>query len=378
MRLRLREFDVIKRLDPLAEHFAMASMWSAFQALAGKDAEYKVSFAVFHSRGDPIDGFSARKPEGFDFGCTPHNDFFEIRLTRTICRSDIKGGSRKLTGTMGLHKLENDVWLAFTSDDPDFFVNGLLRLLDSYRPKIARIDLSSEDLRRILEHVEKQTNGRITVKKAVLYSHQEEGEIDFKKKPLNDVFNAAENEDMYVDKIEYVLYQKNLVVLHAFASRDGVLYYYGGDIRNISAYFLRALSDVASGRVALLSNRERKKGEKALRPVEIVYRKSVFASREDNQKLINALSNMQLGGVAVMHRNPYTHAVVLDFYDGSTFDVVVTRPDRLMIVPGFKSSFHSLMRLCEQVFRDFSEGEIQESHTHEYQLSDFMGSTNSA
>ncbi len=375
----MREFDVIKRLDPLAEHFDMDSMWNAFQALAGKCAGYKVSFAVFHSKDNPSDRLTARKPEGFDFSLTSHIDFFEISLARTIYRSDIKGGSRRLSGTIGLHKLENDVWLAFTSDGPDFFFNGLLRLLDCYRPRVARIDLSSEDLRRILEQVEKRTNGNIIVKKAVLYSHQEEGEIDFKKKPLHDVFNAAENQDMYVDKIEYVLYQKNMAVLHAFASRDGILYYNGGDVRNISAYFLKALSDVVSGRVALLSDRERKTGgEAALRPVEIVYRRSVFTSREDNQKLITALSNMQLGGVAVMHRNPYAHAVVLDFYDGSTFDVVVTRPDRLMIVPGFKSSFHSLMRLCEQVFRDFSEGEIQESHLHKYQLSDFMGSTDSA
>lgn len=58
--------------------------------------------------------------------------------------------------------------------------------------------------------------------------------------------------------------------------------------------------------------------------------------------------------------SPNVHASIADFIDGSSFEVWVLSPKRILIVPGPKCSIPALMRFTNYIFEEFEEGEIAE------------------
>jgi len=360
-------------LDPDATKFSLDQLWSVLEHQAEVDPRYKVTFSTIHARGDCADLFSRPESEEFRVVREQHDGFSLYDLTRVISRSDIEGGSRTVSGTFGLYKDEaEDIWTAFTSEGPDFLKSGLIRFVESFRPAVASIHLTSGQLRHLFEHLEDATGCRILVTKAVLYSHREEGAIDFKERSYQELFNFAESEDDYVDKIEYELKKDGETVFHAFTSRDGISYYYGGQIRYLRDTFLPALAAATSRNSELFEHRERDLAKDLLKPLDIVYDRDVFTSAEDNLRLIRALANVDRSGLAVLHKNPYLHVSFLDFYDGATFDIFATGSNRISIIPGYRSSVHALSRITEQIFKDFQEGSIEEESQPEYSLTDFL------
>ena len=61
-------------------------------------------------------------------------------------------------------------------------------------------------------------------------------------------------------------------------------------------------------------------------------------------------------GIAVLHENPYVHVSLIDFFDGSAFDIFATSRKAVTIVPQVGASPFSLNRLCNHIFENFREG----------------------
>ena len=60
------------------------------------------------------------------------------------------------------------------------------------------------------------------------------------------------------------------------------------------------------------------------------------------------------------HGNPYIHMSVADYTDGSSYDLWVVNPKRIVIVPQIRATEGSLSRLTNHIFEQFKEGEIIE------------------
>ncbi len=346
----------------------------SFEHASKIDKRYKVSFLVFISKESPIGLFHEWKHGDYSFNVNRYFDFYEIFLNRIIERSDIEGGKRKLEGSFCIFQYgESDIWIGFTSDSPDFFDNGVVRFIESYKPDISRIYLSSEELRNLFENLEEKVSAEIFVKKAVLYSHIKEGQINFEREHFQELFNKAENEDRYVDKIEYYLRKDQEIIYHGFISRNLISYYYSGNIHHFLNSFLSIIADRGISKSEVLENRERSFGKEEINPINIVFPKNVFQNRADNLRLVNALEKVSRGAVAVYHQNPYLHLSFLDFIDGSSFDIFAIGSNEISIIPNFKCSMHSLMRVSDQISKDFNEGQIELSGSPEYSLEDFIG-----
>jgi N-acetylmuramic acid 6-phosphate (MurNAc-6-P) etherase len=50
---------------------------------------------------------------------------------------------------------------------------------------------------------------------------------------------------------------------------------------------------------------------------------------------------------------------VIDYYDGSTFDLWVLNPNQLVIVPQLKGSIPAIKRLINHIFDTYAEGTIR-------------------
>lgn len=97
------------------------------------------------------------------------------------------------------------------------------------------------------------------------------------------------------------------------------------------------------------------------RPFAIEFGHPALESVEQIRLLAGALSNIPSVTCTVLHGNPYFHAVLVDYHDGSTYEVLVLTDSRLTVIPQGRTTVRALRRLCAQVFAEFREGELKEA-----------------
>jgi len=70
--------------------------------------------------------------------------------------------------------------------------------------------------------------------------------------------------------------------------------------------------------------------------------------------------------------NPYLHVSLFDFIDGSSCDIFVSSPDEISVIPSYTCSVFSLMRIFNQLSKDFQEGNLIEKEKKEISFMDFF------
>jgi hypothetical protein len=98
----------------------------------------------------------------------------------------------------------------------------------------------------------------------------------------------------------------------------------------------------------------------AARPLQIAYTSGIFDDKKQNHRLIKVLRGLSDSGLSVFHPNPFLHAALMDYSDGSTYTIWVTDSSAIKIIPGLKASPRSLGRLCNHINEHFEEGSVEE------------------
>lgn len=96
------------------------------------------------------------------------------------------------------------------------------------------------------------------------------------------------------------------------------------------------------------------------RPVSIVYGDPVFSDKRQNHRLLRVLGGFTDSGLSVFHPNPYLQASVVDYQDGSSYDIWVTTDTAILIIPKRRASPASMERLCDHICDEFEEGNVKE------------------
>jgi hypothetical protein len=337
------------------------------------DRSFKLSVFSVISHLDLIELLRNKKIEGFEINVEEALDYWRIGIRRTIERVDIPHGMRTLSGFIFLRKPDSSwkIWHILTTEDLDFQRNCVERLIDLLSPDVSRFFLTSNEIKSIFKRFE-GTGYAILVKKAILYSHKEEGEISFKKLPYYLIFNEAEEKDMYVDKVEFVMRKNRRTALYGFVTRDGLSKFMGGDVAFFYDKFLSLLASFAEDKRVKLSKKEKDKKTHELKNLALTFRKEMIRETGQNRRILDSLRRLSRGSVLVYHSNPYLHVSFLDFVDGSSCDIVVSSPDEISVIPSCNSSLASLMRVFNQLSKDFQEGEITEKGKKRVQFSEFF------
>ena len=129
--------------------------------------------------------------------------------------------------------------------------------------------------------------------------------------------------------------------------------------------FLREI--VGSFKAAATKNRSLLQGRsvsdsqtRTSKPLRINYATRVFDDKSQNHRLIRVLSGMPNAAVSVFHPNPFLHASVIDYSDGSSYTIWITDSSAISIIPGVKATAQSLGRLCNHINEFFREGDVRE------------------
>jgi hypothetical protein len=99
------------------------------------------------------------------------------------------------------------------------------------------------------------------------------------------------------------------------------------------------------------------------RPLRIVYSEDIFSDKRQNYRLIETLNQLKDSALSVYHPNPYFHASLVDYADGSSYELWVTSPSAILVVPKSKATTDSIERVCDYICDEFQEGNVQEFHS---------------
>ncbi|MBX0324772.1 hypothetical protein EGH21_17235 [Halomicroarcula sp. F13] len=302
---------------------------------------------------------------------TEEEDFYSVSVSRTIERSDIDGGERQVEGTFALYQHGgSQIWTALTGYDPDFFKRGFKWVFKRSEPHISNLYADSEELRDILKRVERELSVDITVDKTVVYS-RDEGQISFQTRPYKQVFTDNKLTNGYVDKLNFTATRNGELFFDGFISREGVTKLNAGEPDLFYKYLVGSLVNVVSDKLEVLVDTSREEGGQ-ITEIEVEFDEDVLRSPADNRELIDALDDLTKTTMAVFHDNPYAHLSLVDFVDGSNHDIYVTGSNTVSIVPGYKGSVNSLIRVADQLSKEFQEGVMHVREEPNYDLTDFV------
>jgi hypothetical protein len=137
--------------------------------------------------------------------------------------------------------------------------------------------------------------------------------------------------------------------------------FYSGDFGLFERCVLAPLAVAANRRRTLLIERHRTVGEAVLEPISIRLPGPTLADYMATGEVLAELERQRSTAVSVLHRNPYLHVAVTDYTDGSNYDVFVTTPDAIEIIPGFRASMGALAKVTQRLGERFEALEIAEA-----------------
>lgn len=329
-----------------------------------KQEDDPVRAITFISERPPVDVFEDFNPTGFRVDVEDREGFITGSLTRRLKGQGEEyneDGYRYVEGEFYLFAHDDpEIYTAFTISGSDFYKNGLKRYLQSLPPELSLSFLGSGDLRQLFEVLDDSIDGNITATRAVIKSPGANTDVRY----LDDtayfeVFNSQEvaEQDYYVDKLEFEVQQSSRE-FSGQVSRKAESRFVSGESTIYFQLVLENLASLISDKGDLFANRAREYGSREAEPIQITYREGAIEGREENRRLIRALDGLSESSVTVYHDNPYMHAAVLDFNDGTTADVFLTSDSNVSIIPGFNASRKALTRITDQILEGFREGDI--------------------
>jgi hypothetical protein len=183
---------------------------------------------------------------------------------------------------------------------------------------------------------------------------------------IRDVFSQALERSQWFTGLRFLIHQRRGKSDAFVQAGSGRLNKYGeisfdSNYTEITTILLRVLESSASKRLKLLEKRGiRERNYKPSKPIELYYKYDAFAQVEEVRRFGKIVSKYPNATKAVFHSNPYYHASVADYLDGSSFDIWVLSSNRVVIIPQAKSSAQAFERLITHIFSNFGEGLVNE------------------
>lgn len=251
----------------------------------------------------------------------------------------------------------------------EYWRSGILWFFSDLIPHVNFLFLKQKEMRELLENIIKLdeniklwlTKG---VSKAKISSKETrkvfESNVLWTGKTLKETFHQAEEQNRWFKSIDFDLVKKDDI--KEFSLMKGRLSKFGyvmcnSNFKLLREIIIKKMAEIGSDKIKILLNRSRKYTiDHQVRPLFINFDLEVFTKLEDNKLFIESIKKFKYSSFSVIHGNPYIHISLSDHLDGSSCDLWVVNPKRILIVPQIKSSEGSLGRLIQHIFEEFREG----------------------
>lgn len=294
------------------------------------------------------------------------------------------GGKMVLNLTKRARPLESDndsiqIAIAEMSDIPDHycaisdcksseFKTVFMSFIHKHSPDISGLYLTSKDMNGVLVGV-KSAGYDVDIKYATARSRRQatgvtESHAKSTRMPFDDFFAELDKEG-----------KTAITVRYAAATRPSNGHGTGAFLRGTITRACRF--SVAAGAGALFKilipkaielSRERNRrieesaesaGTGMVEPTVINFNKKIFWDKSMNKHYVDILANMPDTSISKYHVNPHIHLSLVDYTDGSSYDIWVVGSTKLTIIPQIRASGASLRRIVNYVFERIGEGRVE-------------------
>lgn len=101
-------------------------------------------------------------------------------------------------------------------------------------------------------------------------------------------------------------------------------------------------------------------GADEVEPTVIRFAEKIFRDEGANARHVDAIAEMPDSSISKYSVDSHIHLSLVDYTDGSSYDIWVLASDRLTIIPQIRASGASLRRLVNHVFERICEGRVEQ------------------
>lgn len=295
-------------------------------------------------------------------------------------QSNIGNQEEKLSGLLVFipGKFPN-MYRAVTVSKSVFWNNAIRKLIRRAYPEAMRVFFKQNEIREALKVLENNVGEgfRVHILDGTLKAKRNKGE-SFKKalfntdrvwrdQSIDEMFEEALEKSQWFTSLTFAIQKKlgkNPQVYSSVAI--GKIGKFGEISSNfyfdmIEEHITSVLEGYAYDRLELYQNRGiRERDYKPSPPLEIKFSFDVFSDIEEIHRFGVSMEKYPDSSIAVFHGNPYYHANIADYEDGSSFDVWILSPNGILIVPQARATPQALERITSHIFYEFREGVVNE------------------
>lgn len=260
-----------------------------------------------------------------------------------------------------------NTFVALTIESSDFYKRALLPLLQSLYPRLLLTFITHKKLRLLLEKFENEDNStEIIIRRAsqrLRFQEAHQGRrvmplVSWPAMSLEEAFNWVYDHNGWFESLSFDVEKDNRVQASISFTRQGIVRT-NSLLERVYDTFIRSVCKTIHNNIELFSHRSRlERSDLSPRPIVIELDEDHFAEVSENQRLIQSMRRLKAASISVLHGNPYVHLSVLDYFDGSAFDIWVLDQQKLVIVPQLRVTVAAIKRLVNHVFDDYAEGKL--------------------
>ncbi len=265
------------------------------------------------------------------------------------------------------HPDYHKVFVAMTLEPSIFFDKALMPFLSGLYPKVLLTFITHKRLKRLIEEFKATGNYQsLVITRASQRLRYQEGShhthsmsvVSWPLMSLDEAFDWVHQNNGWFQSIEFEVKDLDGVRATISVTRQGIVKATGLLNRAYSVFTLSVCKTIHEN-ITLFSRRARlSRTDLSTSPLIIEFDADQFAEVEENKRLVQAMRKMRTASVSVLHGNPYLHLSLLDYFDGSAFDLWVLDDRRIIIVPQLKGSVAAIKRLVNHIFDDYAEGHL--------------------
>lgn len=269
----------------------------------------------------------------------------------------------------GHQELEN-VYLLLSVESHEFIHRALMPFVERNYPRIFLTTLSQKNMHLLSEdYRERNQFDELRVVRASLRSRflwlEKAKEttipsISWPNLGLSGAFDLALEQNGWFKSLTFESIRDNRVFAEITINRNGVVKT-NRELLHVFNTLIEQICEIVHYHFELFRRRGRRENELLeVRPLTIKFIKDQLRETEERNRLIETMRLYNKASVSVEHSNPYLQLSIIDYVDGSTFEMWVLNPTELIVVPQLKGTVPAIRRLIGHVFDNYAEGQIEE------------------
>ena len=363
------------------EYGDLSGMLGQFDGMLRIDHRWQITSLILISKSDVL-GCADRLARPPFFAEVQRVDQSGGTATVMVSRDDSKPWRVRIAKTP-----DPFVYVAVTDGDPEFVRHTLEPFVKSLYPVVSQAFLSSGEMRGVLDAIERRSEGAVKIVRMTACRRPagagaaaglagpgagdpdgggdgREATVTYADVPYRNAFDEAGRGNQRIDSVRMHLVRGDVPVMDCQVSRRGILRF-RLSMQPFCSDALPYMTGLASGKVRLYSGRSRRENGGRVKALAIALDADVFRDGRENDRFVRIVRSMPHTMGSTFCSSPYVHMSLVDFLDGSTFDIWVASEDRITIVPQLKANHASIARVINHIFERFGEGRVEE---HQEQL----------